>query len=126
MDLPISFDDLDNVASEFINHLYQDDRPLSWASDFCCGIKRLYPQCRRKLDGICAPLLVGCIATLGWVIWGHVSHSKGDVPCIPACIPSGVYVRVAKRAPWPGLYRRGYRVRAVTLVPGRRGVLVGF
>ena len=48
--MPTSMDMLDELASEFINHLYQDDYPLGWANDFLCGIKRLYPKCRRKLD----------------------------------------------------------------------------
>ncbi len=39
--------ELDYLSGEFIHFLYQDDRPVGWASDFLCGLKRLYPFCRR-------------------------------------------------------------------------------
>ena len=48
--LPNDLDNLDNVAGEFVNDLYQDDRPLGWASEFSCGLKRLYPKCSKKLQ----------------------------------------------------------------------------
>ena len=48
--LPNDLDDLDNVASEFVNELYQDDRPVGWASEFSCGLKKLYPKCSKKLQ----------------------------------------------------------------------------
>ena len=48
--IPGSFEDLDSQAGEYINFLYLDDRPLSWANDFLCGLKRLYPRSRRHLD----------------------------------------------------------------------------
>ena len=48
--LPNDLDNLDNVAGEFVNDLYQDDRPLGWASEFACGMKRLYPKCSKKLQ----------------------------------------------------------------------------
>ena len=41
---------LDELAAEYVNELYQDDLPLGWASDFVCGLKRLYPKCRRQLE----------------------------------------------------------------------------
>jgi integrase len=48
--LPNSLSQLDFQASEFINYLYLDERPLGWAGDFVAGIKRLYPRCRKHLD----------------------------------------------------------------------------
>lgn len=47
--MPKTFDLLDVYASEYVNHLYMDDYPLGWASDFVCGIKRFYPQCRLRI-----------------------------------------------------------------------------
>ena len=47
---PKSVRELDFLSGEFINFLYQDERPLGWASDFLCGLKRLYPFCRKYLE----------------------------------------------------------------------------
>ena len=46
---PRTLEDLDDIGAENINKLYQDDRPLAWAGDFMCGIKRFYPRCRRAM-----------------------------------------------------------------------------
>ena len=46
---PRTLEDLDDIGAEYINELYQDDRPLAWAGDFMCGIKRFYPRCRRAM-----------------------------------------------------------------------------
>ena len=48
--LPNDLDNLDNVAGEFVNDLYQDDRPVGWASEFSCGLKKLYIKCSKKLQ----------------------------------------------------------------------------
>ena len=47
---PRNLRELDHYGGEFVNFLYQDDRPLNWATDFQCGLKRLHPFCRRYLD----------------------------------------------------------------------------
>ena len=49
-ELPDDLEELDNIASEFVNELYQDDRPVGWASEFACGLKKLYPRCSKKLQ----------------------------------------------------------------------------
>ena len=49
-ELPTDLDELDSIASEFVNELYQDDRPVCWASEFSCGLKKLYPKCCNKLQ----------------------------------------------------------------------------
>ena len=38
--MPQSFDELDHQAGEYINFMYQDDRPLGWATDFVSGLKK--------------------------------------------------------------------------------------
>ena len=38
---------LDFQCGEFVNFLYQDDRPMYWAGDFCSGMKRLYTKGRK-------------------------------------------------------------------------------
>ena len=48
-EMPDDLDSLDTVASEFVNELYQDDRPVGWASEFACGLKKLYPKCGKRL-----------------------------------------------------------------------------
>lgn len=48
--MPESLADLDISSAEYINELYQDDLPLGWASGFVCGLKRLYPNCKRQLE----------------------------------------------------------------------------
>ena len=50
LDTPSSLEDLDIAAAEYINFLYQDDRPYGWAADFLSGLKRMYPKARRRLD----------------------------------------------------------------------------
>ena len=47
---PATLAELDVEVSEFINHLYQDDSPLYWATYLVCGFKRFYPKCKRHLD----------------------------------------------------------------------------
>ena len=48
--LPVSLDELDEAIGEYINHLYQDDLPVGWASDVVCGFKRFYAKCRKSLQ----------------------------------------------------------------------------
>ena len=48
--LPTSLADLDNLAGEYINHLYQDDYGVHFANDLISGLKRLYPKCRKSLE----------------------------------------------------------------------------
>ena len=38
------------AAAEFVNFLYQDDRPLYWAADFLSGFKRYYASSKYALD----------------------------------------------------------------------------
>ena len=49
-EMPDDLDALDNSASEFVNELYQDDRPVGWASEFACGLKKLYPKSGKRLQ----------------------------------------------------------------------------
>ena len=46
--LPVSLDELDEAIGEYINHLYQNDLPVGWASDVVCGFKQFYPECRKS------------------------------------------------------------------------------
>ena len=48
--VPASLEDLDLLSGEYVNHLFQDDLPLGWESDFVCGLKRFYPRCRFSLQ----------------------------------------------------------------------------
>ena len=50
LSFPSSFEDLDLIAGEFVNHFFQDDLPLGWGNDFVCGLKRFYPRCRFSLQ----------------------------------------------------------------------------
>ena len=47
---PLTPHDFDDVAAEFVNYLYQDDRPLDWAASFMSGIKRFVPNVRRHME----------------------------------------------------------------------------
>ena len=38
------------VAVEFVNFLYQDDRPLAWAGSFLSAMKRFYPSAVESMD----------------------------------------------------------------------------
>ena len=38
------------AAAEFVNFLYQDDRPLYWAADFLSGFKRYYPTKKHCIE----------------------------------------------------------------------------
>ena len=42
--------ELRHAAAEFVNFLYQDDRPLYWAGDFLSGFKRFHPSQKLMLD----------------------------------------------------------------------------
>ena len=42
--------ELRTAAAEFINFLYQNDRPLYWAGDFLSGFKRFQPGQKSALD----------------------------------------------------------------------------
>jgi integrase len=46
----VNFAELDYQLSEYINFLYQDERPTGWAGDCLAGFKRFYPPCRRQLE----------------------------------------------------------------------------
>ena len=59
---PSSLEDLDLVAREFVNHLFQDDLPLGWGNDFVCGLKRFYPRCRFSLQITSSYLLVSWLS----------------------------------------------------------------
>ena len=48
--VPVSLEELDEAVGGYINHLYQDDLPVGWASDVVCGFKRFYPKCRKSLQ----------------------------------------------------------------------------
>ena len=50
LSFPSSLEDLDHIAGEFVNHLFQDDLPLGWGNDFVCGLKRFYPRCRFSMQ----------------------------------------------------------------------------
>ena len=46
---PCSFQHLDFELGEYINLLYQEGEPASYAADCLAGLQRLYPACRRQL-----------------------------------------------------------------------------
>eukprot|EP00971_Amphidinium_carterae_P336802 6473350-Amphidinium_carterae.1 len=48
--LPSSFARLDELAAEFIDHLYLDDRPHAYAACFLCGLRRYVPSARRRTE----------------------------------------------------------------------------
>ena len=47
---PRSRDELDEVAAEYVNFLYQDDRPIGWAESFLGGLKRFCFKYRKDLE----------------------------------------------------------------------------
>ena len=47
---PQSTSQLRFAAAEFVNFLYQDDRPLSWAGEFLNGCKRFLSPMKSALD----------------------------------------------------------------------------
>ena len=47
---PRSQGELRYACAEFVNFLYQDDRPMSWAKDFLSGWKRFYSSQKGVLD----------------------------------------------------------------------------
>eukprot|EP00438_Fugacium_kawagutii_P009611 Skav215637 [mRNA] locus=scaffold736:68674:73286:+ [translate_table: standard] len=47
--LPGSFARLDSEVAEYVNHLYQEDEPLTKAGWLLSGLKRLYPRLKREL-----------------------------------------------------------------------------
>ena len=47
---PKSIKGLRYAAAEFVNFVYQDDRPLDWAEHFLSGMKRLHPESKPALD----------------------------------------------------------------------------
>ena len=47
---PSSLRGLRFAAGEFVNFVYQDDRPLDWAGNFLSGMKRLHPESKPALD----------------------------------------------------------------------------
>ena len=47
---PSSFHELDFLAGELINHLYQELEPHGYAGGFISGLKRFYPSCRRHIE----------------------------------------------------------------------------
>ena len=47
--MPQSVEELDEKGGEFINHLFQDDYPIYYATDFLSGLKRLFPRCRNSM-----------------------------------------------------------------------------
>ena len=49
-DFPSSHADIDHVAGEFINYLWQEERPFDWASTFVSAIKRFSPANRRSFE----------------------------------------------------------------------------
>jgi integrase len=46
---PRTYAEVEHATAEFINFLYQDERPLSWASTFLSGFRRLCPTLRSCL-----------------------------------------------------------------------------
>ncbi|CAK0857154.1 unnamed protein product, partial [Prorocentrum cordatum] len=47
--LPHSLEELDARASEFVDHLWGEGEPESWATDIASGLKRLVPRARKAL-----------------------------------------------------------------------------
>ena len=47
---PVDPDDLDESVGECINHLYQDEYPISYGNDAASGFKRSYPKCRKHSE----------------------------------------------------------------------------
>ena len=49
-ELPQDLETLDDLVSDYIDHIYQDDYPINFGNDLVSGLKRLYPRCRRHLE----------------------------------------------------------------------------
>ena len=47
---PTSPEALRFAAAEFVNFLYQDDRPIAWAGNFLSAMKRFHPSTADALD----------------------------------------------------------------------------
>ena len=47
---PRTVAEIEYATSEYVNFLYQNEDPLSWASTFLSGIRRLCPQCKPCLS----------------------------------------------------------------------------
>ena len=41
VELPQDLESLDDLVSEYINHIYQDDYPIDFGNDLVSGLKRL-------------------------------------------------------------------------------------
>ena len=46
---PTNMSELDFMAGEFINHLYQEGEPYGYAADFCSALRRFYATCKRHV-----------------------------------------------------------------------------
>ena len=44
-----SVEELDGQGGRYLEHLWEDDRPEGWATDFVSGLKRLLPAMRKQL-----------------------------------------------------------------------------
>ena len=48
--LPESMAELDIAAGDYVNHLYLEGEPHGHAQGFICGLRRLFPRCRKHTD----------------------------------------------------------------------------
>ena len=48
--IPNTMSELDYLAGEFVNHLYQEMEPYGYAGDFISALRRFYPACRRHVE----------------------------------------------------------------------------
>ena len=50
IEFPSSHAELDYIAGEFVNFLWEEERPFDWASTFVSAIKRFSPANRRSFE----------------------------------------------------------------------------
>ena len=91
--MPRDLKELDELAGEYVNELYMDDRPLHWAVDFTCGIKRLYPKCSRDLH-----------TTTGYIKnWQRSTKRKRALPLKRDIVLALAALAILKRKPRLGI-----------------------
>ena len=49
-----NFPELDLQLGNYLNHLYQGDRPLYLGTHCIAGVKKFHPRCKRHIDTACS------------------------------------------------------------------------
>ena len=91
--MPNDLNKLDELAGDFVNVLYLDDRPMHWAVDFVCGIKRLYPKCSKVLH----------ITSSYIKNWQRTTRRKRAIPLKKEIILALAAIAILKKKPRFGL-----------------------